>query len=161
MEALHGPTAGDRGSLAVCLAIHLVADEEVGPEQVEHLVVTLVLDRLLERDEIWMECAQAADEDQPTRCPVARRPHRLSVTTRRSPVDALPHSPGPATWPSCPGPRRVKPPARHALERGAAGILDQGASSSIWIERQTTDLKVGGSSPSWRTAESWLRPAAC
>jgi hypothetical protein len=31
-------------------------------------------------------------------------------------------------------------------------ILREGASSSIWIERQTTDLKVGGSSPSWRTA---------
>lgn len=46
----------------------------------------------------------------------------------------------------------------YALAQRLLQLLDQGclvlptsASSSIWIERQTSDLKVGGSSPSWRT----------
>jgi hypothetical protein len=48
--------------------------------------------------------------------------------------------------PLCTGP--ASPPAARP---GVSTIPSTSASSSIWIERQTSDLKVAGSSPSWRT----------
>ncbi len=64
----------------------LMGDVVPRTEQVGDLIVAVAHDRLLERDDVGPEPAQAVGQDGPALVPRPLQPHRLSVRTRTPPV---------------------------------------------------------------------------
>lgn len=59
-----GPTARDRYAHAARISGCLMDDMESGTKQVGHLVILIVLDRLLERHKIGLQCAETIEKDR-------------------------------------------------------------------------------------------------
>ena len=89
------PAARDRSTLAIRLPDLLMRDMKLRPEQIDHLIVFIRLDRLDESDEIGLELPEAVDQERAASVPVATDPpevlgddpHQSEVwaaTTRRS-----------------------------------------------------------------------------
>jgi hypothetical protein len=65
---------GFRVARSAELAVFLMGDVEARTEEIDHLIVLVVHDRFLERDQIGSEVAQASDEHRTTIGPCAPPP---------------------------------------------------------------------------------------